>query len=232
MESNFINIFVLILLIILVCIVLFYFINIIIEESNKTFKKNESIESTTDASTIDIFSDTDYITEQETFLETEELEISEDTEPVKEHSVFYDENKVFKERRKEFENYVFSICEKYDKVNPYLVLAIIEHESGNIPYLHNGKCFGLMMIAKKYQLERMNKLGVSDLLDSKSNILVGVDILQELFEKYEDEKLVLMLYGMKRENAFKKYEEGYTPGFVKYMMNREIEIEEEYACQK
>lgn len=81
-------------------------------------------------------------------------------------------------------------------IAPELLEAIIERESGGQPDVGNtAGCYGLMGISAKWQADRMKKLGVTDLYDPYSNILVGTDFLRELFEKYEDPALVLDYYG-------------------------------------
>ena len=67
-----------------------------------------------------------------------------------------------------------------------MVMAIIEHESNFDRYAvnYNGTCFGLMQIYVYYNQSRMNRLGVTDIYDAYSNILVGVDLLSELYHNY------------------------------------------------
>jgi len=76
----------------------------------------------------------------------------------------------------------------------------------------NGDCTGLMQINHRYHTDRMERLGVSDLYNWQDNIKVGVDYLAELFEKYEDPYLVLMVYNG-TSDPVKKWNEG---NFSKY----------------
>lgn len=48
----------------------------------------------------------------------------------------------------------------------------------------NGDSYGYMQVQQKWHEERMERLGVTDLLDPLSNFRVGCDILSELIEKY------------------------------------------------
>ena len=77
---------------------------------------------------------------------------------------------------------------------PEFIMAIIESESSGNPFAENGGCKGLMQVYVKYHEDRMERLGVTDIFDIKGNILVGVDYLAELFEKYVDPAMVLMVY--------------------------------------
>lgn len=83
----------------------------------------------------------------------------------------------------EIYGYVLSVCKQYPNVNPAMVMAIIEHESNFNRYAvnYNGTCFGLMQIYVYYHQSRMNRLGVTDIYDAYGNILVGVDLLDELY---------------------------------------------------
>ena len=81
---------------------------------------------------------------------------------------------------------MLSVCKQYPSVSPAMVMAIIEHESNFDRYAvnYNGTCFGLMQIYVYYNQGRMNKLGVTDIYDAYGNILVGVDLLSELYHTY------------------------------------------------
>lgn len=74
----------------------------------------------------------------------------------------------------------------YNDVDPLLVKAIIQHESHFYPHLLNPSSgtAGLMQISPKWHTVRAKNLGVEDLLDPYGNILVGCDILHELYQSY------------------------------------------------
>lgn len=80
------------------------------------------------------------------------------------------------------EKYTEDIGEQYN-ICPELIQAIIERESSYDPYAKNGNCLGLMQVSSRWHSDRMEKLGVSDLYDPYSNILVGTDYLAELFDE-------------------------------------------------
>lgn len=75
-------------------------------------------------------------------------------------------------------------------VDKRLVKAIIQVESkGNAGAVgDNGESFGLMQIQPRWHSDRMERLGVTDLLDARQNVKVGVDILSELLEEYNEEE--------------------------------------------
>lgn len=93
----------------------------------------------------------------------------------------------------EIQNYCIEIGDMYG-ICPEFIMAIIESESSGNPFAENGGCKGLMQIYVKYHEERMERLGVTNIFDIRGNILVGVDYLSELFEKYEDPAMTLMVY--------------------------------------
>lgn len=93
----------------------------------------------------------------------------------------------------EWRDYIEIVAADYN-ICPELIEAVIERESSWRPDAVNGPCTGLMQINPEYHAERMERLGVEDLLDPYDNILVGTDFLAELFQKYEDPYAVLMFY--------------------------------------
>lgn len=96
------------------------------------------------------------------------------------------------------------ICEPYD-ICPELVQAIIWRESRYAKDAVNGNCKGLMQINQCCHMERMERLGVTDLNNPYDNIRVGVDYLAELYREYEETSYVLDIYSGKAdaENIFK-----------------------------
>jgi hypothetical protein len=121
---------------------------------------------------------------------------------------------------------VDKICANEQVVTAELVKSIIYHESRYNKMAYNSGCYGLMQISKKWHKDRMQKLHVEDLYDEESNIIVGVDYIKELLEKYKDIKLVLMLYNMKTSSAFKLYKQGKITSYVKNILSMSIRREQ------
>lgn len=119
--------------------------------------------------------------------------------------------------------YVNEICEDY-YICPELVIAIIEHESSGRADVSNVNCKGLMQIYEKYHKDRMERLGVTDLYDPYSNILVGVDYLAELFGEYGDLPMVLMVYNGSSD-AEKRWENGNYTDYANSIMERTRDLE-------
>lgn len=94
-------------------------------------------------------------------------------------------------------------CEEFDV--PYaLTLGLIEKETvfRNIVG-DDGASTGYMQIQQKWHWDRMERLGVTDLLEPNGNFRVGCDFLSELYGKYNDWGVALTVYNM-----------GHDPGFV------------------
>lgn len=124
----------------------------------------------------------------------------------------------------EIQGYCVEAGEEYG-ICPELLIAMIETESSGNTDAENGDCKGLMQISDRWHKERMNKLGVADIYDSYGNILVGADYLHELFEKYEDVGMVLMVYN--GDSKAKKYWNGTAElsEYAEKILDRSAELE-------
>lgn len=88
---------------------------------------------------------------------------------------------------------------------PYaLALGIIQEKSNfrNIVG-SDGASAGYMQIQGQWHSDRMERLGVVNLLDPNSNFKVGLDYLSELHNVYGDWRLVVTVYDI-----------GYNPGYI------------------
>lgn len=119
--------------------------------------------------------------------------------------------------------YIKEISVEYG-ICPELVIAIVEHESSGNAAATNGGCKGLMQIQEKYHKDRMKRLGVTNLYDPYSNILVGVDYLMELAGEYEDLPMVLMVYNGSSD-AKARWENGNYTDYANSIMKRAEELE-------
>lgn len=77
---------------------------------------------------------------------------------------------------------------------PEMIQAACFKESSFNPRAENGNCIGIMQVNPAWHADRMARLGVTDLYDTRSNMLVGVDYLNELVSEYEDVSVALMKY--------------------------------------
>lgn len=112
-------------------------------------------------------------------------------------------------------------------VSPELLEAIIETESAGQRTAYNSRygCYGLMQINRTAHYPRIKKLGVSDLYNARQNIMVGADLLVELYERFGDDTgLILMTYHGESK-AMAKAAVGEYSSYAQKVMNRQRELE-------
>lgn len=120
--------------------------------------------------------------------------------------------------------FVIRICEDHH-IEPSVVIAVMERESrfradavGD-----SGDALGLMQIQPKWHRERMDRLGVTDLLNPYQNVKVGIDFLAELLDRYNgDIECALMAYNAGMSGARKYwFSKGiYSNGYSQAVMER------------
>lgn len=132
----------------------------------------------------------------------------------------------------EFQEWIYTYCSNKN-VSPAIVIAIIEKESSYDPLSvgDDGESFGLMQIYQKFHEDRMEKLGVTDLLESKQNVQVGVDYLLELFSENPEPVWVLNAYNGGRAYANRKEATGEDTEYSVDILDRAAVLERmwEYA---
>ena len=103
------------------------------------------------------------------------------------------------------QDFLHTACEEVGV--PYaLALAVIEKESGfeNIVG-DDGESSGDMQVQEKWHRNRMERLGVTDLMDPFTNFRVGCDYLAELLDKYPtEEALTAYNSGLPGKNRYSK----------------------------
>ena len=112
-------------------------------------------------------------------------------------------------------------------INPYMIMAMCERES---QYNANavgdsGRSLGIMQIQPKWHEWRMDKLGCTDLMDARQNMMVGIDILMDLYSKCDDVAWVLMAYNGGSAYANRNYNAGNISEYARYIMIRTEEME-------
>lgn len=127
---------------------------------------------------------------------------------------------------KDLQIWLFEYCEE-KQINPYLICAMCERESqyNTNAIGDNGNSIGLLQIQPRWHSERMNKLNCHNLLDEKQNLIVGIDILLDLFSINENVEWVLMAYNGGSDYANQKYYNGIITEYTNYIMTRMEELE-------
>ena len=85
--------------------------------------------------------------------------------------------------------------EQYN-ICPEFLIAVAKRESEFDPEAVNGSCVGLMQVSLRWHTDRMERCQVTEeeMWTVDGSMHVAADYLAELFEKYEDAALVLMIY--------------------------------------
>lgn len=107
---------------------------------------------------------------------------------------------------RDLQRHITEICDAND-INPKLVFALIERESNYNPNAigDEGTSFGLMQVREMFHKDRMEKLGVENLLDPYQNVIVGIDILKEKLDKYDTTYEALTAYNAGDTGAYELY---------------------------
>lgn len=130
----------------------------------------------------------------------------------------------------EFQNYLFSKCAEYN-IAPALVLAVMEKESGfdASKIGDDGASVGLMQINGQHHKERMERLGIVNLMDPYQNAAVGIDYLAEALRKNpEGVYYALMYYNGGPSYAENKMQQGKYSEYAMEVSQRAAELQEEY----
>ena len=93
-----------------------------------------------------------------------------------------------------------------------LALAVIWQETDFRNVIGDGgESAGYMQVQEKWHRDRMDRLGVTDLLDPYGNFLVGLDFLAELLETHE------LTDALTRYNSGRKGNSQYAQSVLNYM---------------
>ena len=98
--------------------------------------------------------------------------------------------------------YTYCVCKQYG-VRYDLVVALIEKESGYKfdKIGDDGHSIGYMQIYEECHRDRMERLNVTDLTNPYQNVLVGIDYLSELIERYGTIQDALAAYNYGEQGA-------------------------------
>lgn len=118
------------------------------------------------------------------------------------------------------QQFTYIIC-KQNGVDYALVLAIIETESGyRWDAASSEGSTGYMQVLAKWHEERMHRLNVDNVENPYFNIMVGVDYLAELQERFDTEAEVLTAYNYGVAGA---YEYVWNKGLTETEYSREVQ---------
>lgn len=126
----------------------------------------------------------------------------------------------------ELQDYIIETSEERG-VDPAIIIAMIKRESQfDIDIIGDkGKAFGLMQIHPRWHSDRMEKLGVTDLLDPYQNVTVGIDIMAELLDGGRSVEWALMAYNGGYATANRHMEAGTLSGYATDVLEFAEELE-------
>ena len=126
----------------------------------------------------------------------------------------------------ELQDYIIETSEERG-VDPAIIIAMIKRESQfDIDIIGDrGKAFGLMQIHPRWHSDRMEKLGVTDLLDPYQNVTVGIDIMAELLDGGKSVEWALMAYNGGYANANRHIKAGTLSGYATDVLEFAEELE-------
>lgn len=110
-------------------------------------------------------------------------------------------------------------------VEPSMILAIAKKESRFNPDAVGNGAYGLMQIVTSVHKGRMQRLGVTNIMDPYENMLVAADILSYLYKKYDDPGLILMCYNLGEGGALSKFRNSGYSAYAKCVLGYKEEIE-------
>lgn len=160
----------------------------------------------------------------------EQLAVSIEEIEKQEEGDFYFYQVPFGELPDDIQIYTHEICGRYD-LPTEIVFAMMQHESrfNSEAIGDDGQSFGYMQVMEKWHKDRMERLGVTYLKNPEENILVAVDYLSELYQKYGDMTSALMAYNCGPTTAQKLWgkeiwQTGYTQKVLQYSKEIHSEI--------
>jgi len=123
-------------------------------------------------------------------VELAEIEYAYEMEKINEEAPQYDPD-----IPEEIQNAAWKYGEQYN-ICPEFLIAVAKRESEFNPEAVNGSCVGLMQVSLRWHTDRMERCQVTEeeMWTVDGSMHVAADYLAELFEKYEDAALVLMIY--------------------------------------
>lgn len=129
-----------------------------------------------------------------------------------------------------FQEYIQDVCEQYSFDRYDIIIALIERESNfREDVISSTDDYGLMQINEINHERLSEELGITDFLDGEQNVLAGVYILSNLYNKYEDIGLALMAYNCGENGARHLWEQGiystkYSERILSSVENLEVRI--------
>jgi len=116
------------------------------------------------------------------------VEVVAEEQPVKEAQTMVSVNVYDVPLDVELQLFIIRECEKHH-IEPTVILGMAQRESNFTADVigDGGDSFGMWQVQPRWHQDRMNKLGVTDLLDPKQNVVVAIDYLAEMLDWYDED---------------------------------------------
>lgn len=126
----------------------------------------------------------------------------------------------------ELQQHIINTSEMYG-VDPAIIMAMIDTESSFQANAvgDDGRSYGLMQIQVRYHEERMQELGVSDMLNPYENVVVGIDYLAEQLARGNGIEWALMAYNGGASYANEMSANGLISDYAANVLSKAGEIE-------
>lgn len=104
-------------------------------------------------------------------------------------------------------------------VDPYILEALCETESGLDVYAVNGNYVGLFQVSLQHS-DRMAAIGGTDIWEPLTNARVAASLLSELLQECGDMHYALMRYNMRADTANNMWKNGKISDYAKKIVSR------------
>lgn len=110
---------------------------------------------------------------------------------------------------------------------PEFLEAIAFYESRYDASVTNGNHYGLMQINVRVHAKRIKKFGWTkkDMLEPYKNLTIAADYLSDLYEKYEDTAMVVLLYTGNKKALHDYLRNGTLPDQAQKILDKSYELE-------
>ena len=122
----------------------------------------------------------------------------------------------------EMQAYIHTLCEEYNLAYSFIIALIDTESNFKTDVVSATDDYGLM------QINACNHREGFDYLDPYDNVTMGIEMLSDLAEKYDDVESVLMAYNFGEAGAKKLWKQGiYSTDYTKKVLDKKLKYEKE-----
>ena len=121
------------------------------------------------------------------------------------------------------QEYIHTLCEEYNLAYSFIIALVATESNFNSDVVSATDDYGLM------QINACNHKEGFDYLDPYDNITMGIEMLSDLAEKYDDVESVLMAYNLGEAGAVNLWNQGiYSTEYTRKVLDKKLEYEKEH----